>query len=82
MMMNAIFLLLASYISFIDAAQKFVNNTDQRKICRKRTNKKECLKIDTKCAWNVVQQLCNEKGYQPSVQNCNVCLNPGQSMTQ
>ena len=80
MMTSAIFLFLALYTCFVGAQNSYVefaNDPDQRKICRLRTSEAACLELDAKCGWNTFQQLCNEKGHQPLVQHCNVCLKPG-----
>jgi len=61
---------------FVHGLRKFVNDPKQRKICRKSKSPRACLQSGSKCYWNTLQQLCNEQGYQPFVQTCDVCRAP------
>ena len=66
------FIVFAILLNFYAAQAdfvKFVNDPAQRKLCRVNKIETTC-KQDDKCAWDDMQWLCNEFGYQPDLQLC------------
>ena len=72
-----LFALLLNFWAVQAAYVKFANDPAQRKLCQVKKSENVC-KQDDKCAWNDIQWLCNEFGYQPDLQHCNEAACPGQ----
>ena len=64
-----IFFVLALHVCAVKSLATFVNDPEQRKLCRVKTKQSDCAQ-DEKCAWQDWQGLCNEKGHQPDIQQC------------
>ena len=72
-----IFLLFLHFYDVQAGFVEFVNDPAQRKLCRVNKIETTC-KQDDKCAWNDMQWVCNEFGYQPDLQHCDEMKCPGQ----
>ena len=59
------------------AYHTFVDDPEQRNLCREKTSESACSQ-DEKCGWNDIEWLCNEALYQPDFQHCDVAKCPGQ----
>jgi len=69
------FIFFALLTNVCTAYFKFVEDPTQRKLCQVKQSESVC-KQDEKCAWDNMQWLCNEKGYQPDFQHCNEAACP------